>query len=123
GYQHAAGDPAQQAGPERNDQREAIDELENQCTPPNDDGNADDQTEHHVEELMVNVSVLSRAGDGDYVVQAHYQVGDEYGLDRAPHGSAAGDVAVSVFLGKQQLDTDPQEQRTAHHLEERDVEQ
>src|SRR5690606_17011640 len=123
GNQHAACDPAQQSGTERDDQGEAVDQFQHQCTAPDDDGHADDQTEDHIVQLMIGVRVLRGPGNGNDVIQTHDEVGDEDGLDRAPDRRRAGDVAVLVFVGQKQLDPDPQQQQATHDLEEGNVEQ
>src|SRR5690606_5722701 len=123
GDQHAARDPAQQACPEGDDQRVAIDELEHQRAAPDDDRHADDQAEHNQADLVVCMRILGRAGDGNDVVQAHDEVGDDDGLDRRSDGRTAGDLVVAVVFGNEQLDADPEQQQRADHLEEGNGEQ
>src|SRR5690554_4270273 len=53
--QHAARDPAQQAGSECDHDGEPVYELENQRTTPNDDWHADTQAKNYVKNLMVCV--------------------------------------------------------------------
>ncbi|CFM95151.1 Uncharacterised protein [Bordetella pertussis] len=123
GDEHAAGDPAQQAGAQGDDQREAVDQLEHQRATPDDDGHAHAQPEDHVVQLVVGLRVLGRAGDGDDVVQAHGEIGQDDGADRGQHRGAAGDVAVRVLMRGQQLDAYPDQQQAAQGLEKRNVEQ
>ncbi|MCY1538337.1 hypothetical protein D9M68_738720 [compost metagenome] len=72
---------------------------------------------------MVGLSVLGGARDGDDVVQAHREIGQDDGLDGGQHGRAAGDVAVRVFFRRQQLNADPHQQQAAQGLQERDIQQ
>src|SRR5690606_20835689 len=123
GNQHAACNPAQQRRAQRNHDGDAIDKLQHYSTAPDDDRHADDQTDDHVVQLMIQVRVLRRAGNGNDVVQAHHEVGDKYGLDRAHHRAAALDVAMLVLIGNQQLDAYPYQQQGADNLEERNTQQ
>src|SRR5690606_21705314 len=123
GDQHAARDPAQQAGPEGNDQRIAVDELEHQRAAPDDDGHADHQAEHHQADLVTLMRILGRARDGNDVVQTHDEVCDDDGLDRRGDGRTAGYLVVALVFGDEQLDADPEQQQGADHLEEGDGEQ
>src|SRR5690606_13422739 len=101
----------------------AIDELEHQRAAPDDDRHADDQAEHNQADLVVCMRILGRAGDGNDVVQAHDEVGDDDGLDRRSDGRTAGDLVVAVVFGNEQLDADPEQQQRADHLEEGNGEQ
>ncbi|KAG1086867.1 hypothetical protein G6F40_013847 [Rhizopus arrhizus] len=71
-------------------------------------------------DLVVGVGVLGRAGDGDHVVQAHHEVGDDDGLDRGGDGCPALHVAMRIVFRNQELDADPDEQQAAHDFQERD---
>ena len=67
---------------------------------------------------------LGGACDGDHVVHAHDQVGNDDGFDRAPELVAALDIAVVVIgIGGQQFHTNPDEQKRAHKFEERNRQQ
>src|SRR5690606_31075309 len=121
--EQAAGNPAQQAGAEHHDDREAVDQLEHQRAAPDDDGHAHEQAEDDQAELMTGIGALGRARDGDHVVQAHHEVGHDDGLDGRHQRAAAFDVAVSLVLGHEQLDADPHQQQTAHQLQERHAQQ
>src|SRR5690606_4971859 len=90
---------------------------------PDDDGHANYQTNDPLVQLMISVAVLRSAGNGDDVVQAHNQVGNEDGLHGTPDGAAALHVAMCVFFGNEQLDADPQQQHAADDLQEGDVQQ
>ena len=77
-----------------------------------------------LEPLQEGAGRLGRAGNGDDIVDAHHQVGDDDGAHRHPEPVGAGDVAVGVFLfGQQQLDADPEEQHGAHQFQVRDRQQ
>ena len=62
------------------------------------------------------------AGHAQHVVQAHHDVGDDDGLDRAPEAAAVVDVAGFV-LGEQQANADPQQQHGPDQLEIAQAEQ
>ena len=68
------------------------------------------------------MSLLGGARNGDHVVEAHHEVRDDDGLDGADELAAALDLFMIAVLGKQELGADPDEKRTARHLEEREVE-
>src|SRR5690606_8684976 len=95
-----------------------VDELEHQRAAPDDDGYADDQTEDDIVQLVIQMRVLGSAGNGNDVVQAHDEVGNQDGLDGGPHGTAALDIAVLIFVGNQQLHTNPPQQGAADQLQE-----
>src|SRR5690606_36026175 len=85
GHQHTTGNPAQQRCTKRDNQREAVDQLQNQGTAPDDDGHTDDQAEDHVVDLMIGVGILSGTSNGNDVIQAHHQVGNQNCLDSTPY--------------------------------------
>src|SRR5690606_14228166 len=123
GDKHAAGNPTQQACAKGNHYREAVDQLEYQRAAPYDDGHADAQTENHVIQLVIGMGVLGRPGNGNDVVQTHSKVSDDDRLHCRHDGGPARDIAMFVFLGRQQFNADPDQQNAAHHFQEGDVQQ
>ena len=96
---HAARDPTEKAAAEIDDDREPIEELENDLAAEHDKGYGHQETEDDEQRLMCFVRLLRRAGDGDDVVEAHHEVGDDDRLDGAEKFVAAGDVFMTVVLG------------------------
>ena len=119
---HAARDPAEQTAAEVDDDGESVEELQHDLTPEHDEGHRDQETEDDQHRLVVVVRLLRRARDRDHVVEAHDEVRHDDRLDRAEELVAPGDVAVAFVLGDEELDADPKEERPAHDLEEREIE-
>ena len=122
---HGARDPAQQHAARGDDHRETVHEFEHQLAAPNDDRDADQQAEDDQGHLVVGVArSLGSTGNGDHVVHAHDQVGNDHGFDGAPELVAALDVAVVIVgVGGEQFHTNPDEQNGAHQLEVRNGQQ
>ena len=116
GGDHAAGNPAEKACAEVDDGGEAVDELQDDLGAEDDERHRDEQPEDDQERL------LGGARNGDHVVEAHHEVRDDDGLDGADELATALDLFMIAVLGKQELGADPDEKRTARHLEEREVE-
>jgi hypothetical protein len=66
---------------------------------------------------------VCRAGDAQYVVDAHQRVGDDDGLHRAPEGAGRGTVLVVFLGGREQLVGDPHQAEPADEHEAGDLEQ
>ena len=115
---HGAGNPPQQHTTHRDDHREAVHQFEHQLTAPDNDRNADQQTKNHQRQLVLAASACGRTGDGDDVVDAHHQIGNDHGLDRRPQLVTGLNTVVPVFvLRQQQLDADPQQQGGTDQLQ------
>jgi hypothetical protein len=84
--------------PDGDDDREPVHQLERQLAAPDDDRDADQQAEDHERHLVLAARAFGRTGDGNHVVHAHHQVGDDHRLDGAPELVAALDVGVGVAL-------------------------
>ena len=97
-------------------------ELQDDLGAEDDERHRDEQPEDDQERLMGLMSLLGGARNGDHVVEAHHEVRDDDGLDGADELAAALDLFMIAVLGKQELGADPDEKRTARHLEEREVE-
>ena len=125
GDHHPAGDPAQQHAAQRDDDREAVHQLDDQLAAPDDDRDADQQAEDHQRHLVAFAGALRGAGDGDHVVDAHHQVGDDHGLAPPPTACRWPSMLPwpSSSSGSQQLDADPQQQQRADHLQVRNRQQ
>ena len=65
---------------------------------------------------MILLRALRRASNGQHVVYAHHQVGNDDGFDRAPQLVAGADVVVALGFRHQQLDAYPQQQQRANDL-------
>ena len=125
GDHHRAGDPAQQHAAQRDDHREAVHQLDHELAAPDDDRDANQQAEDHQRHLVVAAGALGGAGDGDDVVHAHHEVGDDDRLDGRPAACRWPAMLPwpSSSLGHQQLDADPDQQHRADELQERDRQQ
>src|SRR5690606_10714577 len=123
GNQHATGNPTQQACTERHDHREAIDEFQDQCTAPNNNGHTNNQTKNHVVDLMVGMRVLRSTGNRNNVIQAHDQVGNENRLYGSPNRRGTAHIPMFVFFGKKKFDADPEQQQGANDFKERNIKQ
>src|ERR1700730_4679832 len=76
------------------------------------DGNADEQPEN--DQRRAALGGRRHAHD---VVEAHDQIGDDDGPHRSNQAVTGLDVVLATLLLGDQLDADPQQQRTADQLE------
>ena len=120
---HAARDPAEQAAAEVDDDREAVEKLQDHLAAEHDEGHRDDETEDDEKGLMRLMRLLRSARDGDDVVEAHDEVGHDDRLDRAHETAASFDLVVRAVVGNQKLHADPEKEHAARHLEEGEVQQ
>src|SRR3546814_8486089 len=59
---------------QRDDDREAVDQLKHQCAAPDNDGHAQQQAENDVKNLVIGDGVLCGARDGNHIVEAHHEI-------------------------------------------------
>src|SRR5690606_9320133 len=119
GDEHIAGDPAEQRAAGGDQQRKALQRLQDQRAAIDDQRDADEQAEDE----QLDTAVRGR-GDGDHVVQAHYRVGDDDGADRRKQRAAAlHRLPMAAILRQHQLHGDPQQQNAADDLEVRYAQQ
>src|SRR5690606_36922249 len=123
GHEHSTGNPAQQACTKHDGHGEAINEFKDQRAAPDDDRHAHDQTENDQTHLMGGIRILGGASDGDDVVQAHYEIGDDNGLDCCPYRRTTADLVVCIFFRNEQLDANPQQKNRPDNLQEGNAQQ
>ncbi len=68
---------------------------------------------------MIRIGGLSRAGNGDHVVQAHHKVGNDDGFNGFPQGGTAFHITVAIIFRDQQFHTNPDQQQGTDHFQVR----
>src|SRR5690606_30727765 len=116
GDQHAARDPAQQACAQGDDDRETIDQFQHQGTAPDDARDTEQQPANHIPDLVVGNGVLGSTRNGDHIVQAHHEIGDDDGAHSRPDRICAPDLMMLV-IGQHELYTDPQQKQRTHDFQ------
>ena len=66
-------------------------------------------------------SLFSRTGNSNHVVDAHDQVGNDNGLNRAPKPLTRMNLMLPFIGRRNELNADPQQQQAAAELQERYV--
>ena len=122
-HDHAARDPAEKAAAEVDDDREAVEELQDHLAAEHDEGHRNDEAEDDEEGLVRLMRLLRGARNGDDVVEAHDEVGHDDRLDRADQTAASFDLVVRAVVRNQKLHADPEQEHAARHLEEGEIQQ
>ena len=113
-----AGEIAQQSAARDDEPRKALHELHHELRPENDDGNADHQSEDQQHQAS-----LRRRRNANHVVEAHHQVGHDHRPDGGQQAVACLDVRLAAIVLGNQLDADPEQQRGADELKERELQE
>src|SRR5215831_862372 len=109
---HLARDVTEQASSADDQDRIFLQQMHDDLGTDDDDGNADDKSEHDERE-----AAFRRCRNCHDVVEAHDQVGDDDGPDRAHQAVARLHLVIAVVFLGDQLDADPQQQCPAYELE------